>query len=236
MINPVIENFIAAAEEKDLRLFENRVFDSLSKSSARLNLYNKWMFGLVVIYFLIVSPSDETTTISLLGISINDLRLVGQAIPALIAILFVFYVKQMFYRNDLELSYKMAFARLSRTEFRSPAENSHGLDYITHLIIPYRPIYEIMNIKGRDKSCISAIFKFLITGMPILVIQIVPLLFVVYGVCNNIMYNWDSLYGRSCTVLAVWGLLLGIYLFFTTLISSVLAGLKANQNSNSQIL
>ncbi|WP_257670492.1 hypothetical protein [Parapedobacter tibetensis] len=230
MINPIVEQFINGRENESLKGFENRIFESLNNTANRLNLYHKWMFGLVLIHFLLLS-SNEETSISLLGISIKDLKVVGQAVPAFISVLFAFYIKQMFFRNELEITYRKVFAKLNHIEFGGPASNAAGLDQVTGLIIPYKPLYELMEIKGTDKGCMSALVKFILTGIPILVIQIVPLLFVVYGVLYNFRYHWHENFGKLCTVLAIWGLLYGIFLFLRDLIKYVIKGVKANQNA-----
>ncbi len=210
-MSPLVEEFVENLDHEKNKEYEIRLRDSINLVMSQINLYNKWLFALIIVYYLITS-SNLNEGISLGGIDIKDVKILNQATPALIAILYLFYLKVLFYRNELEHLIDKVFSK----NYNIPWDvnsNFKLLKPIVRFTIPYRPIYELLNVKGLDKGCWVVFLKFIIIGLPIMFIQIIPVLLVVKGSIYNIHNNWDSDLGKVSVIISCWALVLCLVLF-----------------------
>src|SRR5690606_41856269 len=140
-----LRNFLDA-NPSNANFLENLIRENICQQSRVISRYLSIIFALSILFFVIQDKKEFNATA--FGVSLSGLIIKKNAIPIVLSVLFLFCLKAISFRKDLENCYRYIFTINHSISITYDFYKPSWLDEVTRLVLPFRSISELTRIEG----------------------------------------------------------------------------------------
>lgn len=200
-----LQRYLIGIERSYKIVLLDKLRDSIYKTEGYILSITKWIFGLVLVYFLF--GTESINSLSFFGADVKIDRFLEILVPLAISLLILFYVISGVHKAKAVKSYNLLF----QSVFGFPEENDPSFSQISQQTLPLPILNKLVSQDnfGKPTGCL----KNLLISLPIASIQFLPYLFTFYALSKIWNEHWDVGVARVSFFFTIYFIALGAFLF-----------------------
>lgn len=200
-----LQRYLIGIERSNKIVLLDKLRDSIYKTEGYILSITKWIFGLVLVYFLFGTESIKS--LNFFGADIKFDRFLEILVPLAISLLILFYVISGIHKAQSVKSYNLLFQYM----FGLPEDSDPSFSRVSQQTLPLPILNKLVSQDsfGKPLGCL----KNLLISLPIALIQFVPHLFTFYALYKIWNEHWDIGLARVSFFFTLYFIGLGAFLF-----------------------